>query len=329
MNDRFLGRTSRRGTTRRHRSGDPRTPPRSDRVPNQCVRTHRDHSAHWSLHRTSPARIGSTPRPATFPPTGPAVSESPTPGTGVARSARIRLPAGPSRVTPTGPCRTTSARPCVVPTAGSSLVTTAEPLVTTPTRPPGRPCVPLSTGSLRTTPTEPPRIGVATPARPPPLTLRLLPLCPSIFPAGFPTRLAPILPRFALASGPLGPSAVDVPLAHTRTSPTIRRPRAPRRTVDATLTTPTALRRDAPGRDQERRTERPAPRQHPALIRPPRPARAGRRGPNRARPSSASPAAAPDSGAPRWSRYRRTRRSCAPRWRVRAAIPRPSPPARS
>lgn len=54
MNDRFLGRTSRRGTTRRHRSGDPRTPPRSDRVPNQCVRTHRDHSAHWSLHRTSP-----------------------------------------------------------------------------------------------------------------------------------------------------------------------------------------------------------------------------------------------------------------------------------
>ncbi|RBO96193.1 hypothetical protein DFR74_101204 [Nocardia puris] len=54
MNDRFLGRTSRRGTTRRHRSGDPRTPPRSDRVPNQCVWTHRDHSAHWSLHRTSP-----------------------------------------------------------------------------------------------------------------------------------------------------------------------------------------------------------------------------------------------------------------------------------
>lgn len=54
MTARCRARTSRRGTTRRHRSGDPRTPARHGRVPNHRVRTHRDHFARRSLHRISP-----------------------------------------------------------------------------------------------------------------------------------------------------------------------------------------------------------------------------------------------------------------------------------
>lgn len=66
-----------------------------------------------------------------------------------------------------------------------------------------------------------------------------------------------------------------------------------------------------------------------ALTRPPRRAVGGRRGPSRGRASSSCPGAAPCPSGRRWWRYRRTRRTCAPRSPARAAAPRPAPPGRA